>query len=175
MPHTKDGMEVVQGNTYNLPVRVTSVQSAPEYCNCNIETVEPMFPTNQPTLIVVNTKQLLAIQVTHQPPPGVADPMSQPIDDLGRPKAQLQAQVVGLGIPDVVDFARHAVNVLKKAGDAAIEVIQAGFKMYSAFTDRDLGKILSAFNEAQDRVQSVINAIREEFQLHEDEEHGPAE
>lgn len=70
MPHTKDGVEVKKGDTLFVPVVVMSVQSGTEYCNVTVETAEPMFPSNTPTCLTFNTKQLVARQVTHGPGPG---------------------------------------------------------------------------------------------------------
>lgn len=163
MPHTKDGMEVKEGEVYNLPIRVKSVQSSADYCNCTTETVEPMFPTNTPVVIVINTKQLTAVQSSHQLQAATNKAMAE-----GPTKP-----VFGFGFPDLTDYARHAINVVKKAGDEALGVLEAGFKMFSAFTDRDLTKVMEAFHETGNRVQAVIQAIKDEFSLHEEESNEP--
>lgn len=160
MPHTKDGREVRQGESYNLPVRIIEVQSGENHCNCTCETVEPLFPTNQPNQLVVNTKQLTSFQVSAATATMEGDP--------GR-TLQQKAGVVGFNFMDVQDYAKHALNVVKKSGDAGLAVLETGFKMYSAFVDRDLSKVLAAFQEGGDRVEAVWNAIKEEFKLHNEE------
>ncbi len=57
MPHDKNGQELKVGDTVNIEATVTDVQLGEEFCNVNLETVEPMFPGEHKTLIVLNARQ----------------------------------------------------------------------------------------------------------------------
>ncbi len=60
MPHDKHGNKLQAGDLVLIVARVVTVyQTADDgYCNTTVETVEPMFPTNSPTTITLNTKQV---------------------------------------------------------------------------------------------------------------------
>ena len=57
MPHDINGRELKAGDIVTVRFRVKSVQANDEFCNCNLETLEPMFPGNHTTQLTVNTKQ----------------------------------------------------------------------------------------------------------------------
>lgn len=57
MPHTKSGKIVNVGDTLTVLFTVRDVQLGEEFCNCTVETVEPMFPSLHKSALVINTKQ----------------------------------------------------------------------------------------------------------------------
>lgn len=58
MPHDKNGQPLTAGDDVLIRATVTSVSPGEEYCNVNVETVEPMFPGTNKTLIVLNARQV---------------------------------------------------------------------------------------------------------------------
>lgn len=58
MPHGKNGEELKKGDEAIVRVKITDIQTGSEYCNCTVETVEPMYPGQDKTTITLNTKQI---------------------------------------------------------------------------------------------------------------------
>lgn len=58
MPHDKNGQELKVGDTVAVEAVVTAIFQTDDYCNVNLNTVEPMFPGNDKTFLVLNTKQV---------------------------------------------------------------------------------------------------------------------
>jgi len=58
MPHDKNGQQISVGDDVLIRATVTSVSPGEEYCNVNLETVEPMFPGEHKTPIVLNARQV---------------------------------------------------------------------------------------------------------------------
>lgn len=58
MPHGKNGKELKEGDEVIVRMKITSIQTGNEYCNCTAETVEPMYPGKDKTSINLNTKQV---------------------------------------------------------------------------------------------------------------------
>ena len=145
--HTKDNQPVAKGDKLWLQIEVTDVSTNPEFCNCSGQTVEKMFPGDNTVHVgPLNTKQLLK-----NPP----IPMMNTV----------RGQVVDFNFMDAVAYAKKAVKVLQQAGDLAIEVVVAGFAMYTAFTDRDLTGLFANLKVAGTDVQKIIAIIKAEFQL----------
>jgi hypothetical protein len=66
MPHDVNGNELEVGDAVWVRCRVTAIQTGDEYCNCTLETVEPMYPGTHHTVLSLNARQVL------KPLPGVA-------------------------------------------------------------------------------------------------------
>jgi len=58
MPHDKNGQQLSVGDDVLIRATVTNVSAGEEYCNVNLETVEPMFPGEHKTPIVLNARQV---------------------------------------------------------------------------------------------------------------------
>ena len=58
MPHDKNGVLLQPGDLVSLPCLVRDVSPGEEFCNVTLVSQEPMFPGDQLTTIVVNTKQV---------------------------------------------------------------------------------------------------------------------
>lgn len=59
MPHDRDGKLLQVGDLVDVPCIVKEIHATEEFCNATLEIVQPMFPGNNRTTIVVNTKQSL--------------------------------------------------------------------------------------------------------------------
>lgn len=61
MPHDKNGNIISVGDIVVIPCKVINTyQTEGEgYCNTTLESLEPMFPTNQPNTFTLNTKQVI--------------------------------------------------------------------------------------------------------------------
>lgn len=70
---------------------------------------------------------------------------------------------VGLSFGGLVEFARKAVHLLQTTGGEFIDLLETGFKLWSAISSRDLGGILRAFSDGRRNVEAIIAAIKEEF------------
>lgn len=65
MPHDSDGRELKVGDVVHVPCIITAIQPTNEYCNVNMETIEPMFPGTYKSTFTLNAKQVLLF---HRPP-----------------------------------------------------------------------------------------------------------
>lgn len=59
MPHDRDGTLLKVGNTVMVPARVKEIHDTEEYCNVTLETLQPMYPGNSYSTIVLNAKQVV--------------------------------------------------------------------------------------------------------------------
>jgi hypothetical protein len=59
MPHDRDGELLKVGDEVNIPCRVKEIQMTEEFCNCTLESNQPMYPGNNRSSFVVNTKQVV--------------------------------------------------------------------------------------------------------------------
>lgn len=135
--HTKDGHGVAVGDKLWLEVEVTNTTGGTEYCNCDVETVEPMFPGQNKNHLVINTKQAV------KEPPLVAN------FDFGQ----------------FVDYGQKALHVLQKAGDAGIDLVKQSMVMYKAITKKDMVGIFTALNDGKRDVTAIMDAIKAEFNI----------
>jgi hypothetical protein len=55
--HDKYGKPIQTGDSVIVPCIVESTTEADEYCNVNLKTMEPMFPGNAPSTVVLNARQ----------------------------------------------------------------------------------------------------------------------
>lgn len=62
MPHDKNGKLLREGDEVFLRCKVTQIQPSMEYCNLNLVTVEPMFPSTTPFTLTANAKQVELIR-----------------------------------------------------------------------------------------------------------------
>lgn len=60
MPHDKNGEELKVGDVVHLKCTITHLSENAEYCNCTIQSVEPVHPSNHQTgtIVSLNTKQV---------------------------------------------------------------------------------------------------------------------
>ena len=58
MPHDMNGELLKVGDEVLIPARVASLQVGDEYCNASFETLISMYPSDSPTTITMNTKQV---------------------------------------------------------------------------------------------------------------------
>ena len=77
--------------------------------------------------------------------------------------AQPMLAKVGLSFDSIETYARKTIDLLKTTGDTFIDLAEQGFKLWSAFTSRDLTGILAAFANGQRDVEAIIKAITAEF------------
>lgn len=56
--HDRNGKPLAIGDKVNVPCVITALQPGAEYCNCTVETVEPMPPTKNKNTITFNTRQV---------------------------------------------------------------------------------------------------------------------
>ena len=68
MPHDRSGNQLAVGDLVAVPCRVARVTTGEEYCNVDLETVHPMFPTQTPSTVTLNARQVEK-QDTHAPAP----------------------------------------------------------------------------------------------------------
>lgn len=57
MPHSQEGLELQPGDLVSVLFEVKAVHAGIEFCNVDLDTVEPMPPYTTPTRVVLNTKQ----------------------------------------------------------------------------------------------------------------------
>ncbi len=70
MPHDKNGNPLKAGDVVLIRARVKQVMAGEEYCNVDVETVEPMPPYEGGTTIVLNTKQVELETAPEEAPEG---------------------------------------------------------------------------------------------------------
>ena len=58
MPHDVKGQEIHVGDLVTIACTVKEIYTGTEFCNVQLETVEPMYPEVYPTTITLNTKQV---------------------------------------------------------------------------------------------------------------------
>lgn len=58
MPHDRKGNLLKAGDHVLIEATVKDVQAGEEYCNVTLETVEPMYPGDSKSTIVLNAKQV---------------------------------------------------------------------------------------------------------------------
>ena len=59
MPHDKNGRVVSVGDRVMILATIKEIHLTEEFCNLTLVTLEPMFPTNQPSTMVLNAKQVI--------------------------------------------------------------------------------------------------------------------
>lgn len=57
MPHDKQGAEVHVGDVVTVRCRVKEIHLTEQYCNVQLETVEPMYPGEGRSMLTLNAKQ----------------------------------------------------------------------------------------------------------------------
>lgn len=58
MPHDKNGNQLSPGDNVIVRATVVRVDAGEDYCNIQLETVEPMFPGEHKSAITLNAKQV---------------------------------------------------------------------------------------------------------------------
>ena len=58
MPHDIDGKEFKVGDIVLVECKITEIHMTEEYCNVNLETTQPMYPTQDRNHIVLNGRQV---------------------------------------------------------------------------------------------------------------------
>jgi hypothetical protein len=59
MGYDKDGKPLQVGDRVQIPCRITALLEGVDYCNCVVETQEPMYPSRNKTGFTLNTRQLV--------------------------------------------------------------------------------------------------------------------
>lgn len=135
--HTKDNHEVKVGDKLWMQFEVTGCTGGTEYCNCDVQSCEVMFPGQNKNSMVINTKQ------AYKNPPLVAE----------------------FNFGDLVGYGQKAINVLKVAGDAGIDLVRQSMVMYKAVTSKDLIGIFTALDNGKRDVTAIMEAIKAEFDI----------
>jgi len=58
MPHDRKGNLLSIGDHVVIGATVREIQPGEEYCNLNVETIEPMYPGESKSTITLNAKQV---------------------------------------------------------------------------------------------------------------------
>jgi len=61
MPHDRDGKLLQVGDSVYIAAKVKQITMGEEYCNVTLETKEKMFPSDSPTAITLNAKQVVKL------------------------------------------------------------------------------------------------------------------
>lgn len=64
--HLKDGSEAKVGDVVVIFATITSVSPGVDYCNCQVETLEKMYPGENKTGVTLNTKQIARHATTEE-------------------------------------------------------------------------------------------------------------
>lgn len=59
MPHDKHGTALSVGDVVSINAKITAIHEGDEYCNLSLETMEPMFPSNNKSALSLNAKQVV--------------------------------------------------------------------------------------------------------------------
>lgn len=63
MSHDKNGTPIAVGDIVTLECKVIGISPSEDFCNCTLETVEPMFPGDKPSVnSAINAKQVLLVK-----------------------------------------------------------------------------------------------------------------
>jgi hypothetical protein len=62
MPHDKNGKLLKAGDEVIVRCEVKTIHAGEEFCNLQVETIEPMFPMNNRIGITLNTKQVELVE-----------------------------------------------------------------------------------------------------------------
>lgn len=79
MPHDMNGKVLQVGDLVSVPCRVKAIQLTEEFCNVTLVTVNPMYPSRDPSTLVVNARQVkvesrLSDRIVDLPAPGAPSP-----------------------------------------------------------------------------------------------------
>ncbi len=74
-------------------------------------------------------------------------------------------KAVGLDWSGVRVYAAKSIKLIQDHGDEFLDLIDAGFKAFTAVTGRDFVGVFAAINAAQRDLQAIIAAIKLEFDL----------
>jgi hypothetical protein len=66
MPHDRNGVELHVDDYVYIVCKVTAVQPTHEYCNVNLETVEPMFPGTYKSTLTLNARQVVLAKLPNE-------------------------------------------------------------------------------------------------------------
>ena len=59
MPHDRDGKLLSVGDEVLVPCRIKTIHDTEGYCNVDLETLQPMYPGDTRSLVVLNAKQVV--------------------------------------------------------------------------------------------------------------------
>lgn len=59
MPHDRDGERLGVGDTVLIPAHILAIHDTEDYCNVDLETVQPMAPLDARTPLTLNAKQVV--------------------------------------------------------------------------------------------------------------------
>lgn len=74
MPHDKRGPELTAEMIVAVPCVVKEVQQGEDYCNVTLATLYPMYPGDQKTGMVLNTRQVLRVDDEPETPAAPPEP-----------------------------------------------------------------------------------------------------
>lgn len=63
MPHDRDGRPLRVGDVAIVPVIIKEIHQTADWCNVTVETSEPMWPGHKYTTIVLNSAQVIGMEV----------------------------------------------------------------------------------------------------------------
>ncbi len=66
MPHDMNGAELKVGATVLVPCQVKAIHLTEQYCNIDLETNISMYPTNNKTSFVLNSRQTIRKSVADE-------------------------------------------------------------------------------------------------------------
>lgn len=58
MPHDLSGNELKVGDRVLIPCRIKALHLTEEYCNLDLETIQPMYPGDKLNNFTLNSKQI---------------------------------------------------------------------------------------------------------------------
>lgn len=61
MPHDRDGKELKVGDIVHIPCRIKEIHLTEEYCNLNVRSLQKMFPSDNFSDFVINSRQCVKV------------------------------------------------------------------------------------------------------------------
>lgn len=68
MPHDRNGQPLRVGDEVLVFCKVEQIHVGEEYCNVQLKTIEPMYPGEHSTVITLNGKQIVRLEVAAHTP-----------------------------------------------------------------------------------------------------------
>jgi hypothetical protein len=68
MPHDRDGAELKPGDRVSIPCVVDRVNPGTDYCNVTVHTESNCFPGDYPTVVRLNSQQVVKVATPDTPP-----------------------------------------------------------------------------------------------------------
>lgn len=58
MPHDQNGHPIIVGDVVFVACKVIEVHESEDYCNLSLQTLEPMFPADNKSILTLNARQV---------------------------------------------------------------------------------------------------------------------